>query len=254
MTGVIDNSLIDTSVFADSVSAFLPNTAYVAFSQDGMRPLAACVSPGDQVSEGDVIARSSGPTVTAVHTPIPGRVESFTTCLAPNGKKTLAAKIRLSGVFSYLGKPAQKEDLGGVKRSKLQVILAERGVLNTFLRPVALSSQIAALPPRRRCIIAVRLFDNDPSQRTDSFIAERYAPEVAEGAAILAGALNAGGVAFLFDKKTSPRSRRIYTAFDYPCAGAFCSADARKYPAGTMGEILKTVRESGGGPAFASIS
>jgi electron transport complex protein RnfC len=243
MIGVIDSSLIDSSVFSTSVSAFLPDTAYVAFSQDGMKPLEACVSPGDTVSEGEVIARSKDKTIAAIHAPIPGRVECFAVCHTPNGKKTPAAKIRLSGVFSYLGKPLTISPWNSEKRKKLINMLAEKGIVNTFTRPRSLRREIAELPKKKGCIIAVRLFDNDPSQNTDSFIAAHHASEIMEGAALLAYAVDAAGIVFLYDEEKLPSWRETYASFDYHTAVCFVRITAKKYPSGTTSAITEAVRE-----------
>jgi electron transport complex protein RnfC len=253
MTGVIDYSLIDTSVFDASANAFLPGTAYVAFSQDGNVPLSACVSPGDGVFEGTVIARSSDRN-SVVHSPIPGTVESLCVCLTPDGRKTPAAKIRLSGGFSYLGKKSARNSekiwqLVHTSYDGFRYRLADRGVINTFLGPESLAGQIGALrkggEKSRRPVIVARLFDADPSQKTDSFVAEKYGAEVAEGAAILASITDAKGIVFAADKKTLRKEFfSVYRTFIYPCFTNFVGVSATEYPDGMPFGITEAIRRA----------
>ena len=244
MTGVIDRSLIDSSVFTGSVSAFLPGTAYVAFSQDGMKAPESCVSPGNRVAEGDVIARSKGEGC-VVHSPIPGTVENFVMCVTPNGRKTPAAKIRLAGGFSYLGKPAAKKNWLDMQSKDLKRAIADKGVINTFFNPVPLVSQISSCDKHTHPIIAARLFDNDPSQKTDSFIAEHYCAEVAEGAAMLAKIIDAERIVFAAPQKMLLQPFfSTYKLFAYPCTASFLGLNAEKYPVGTYFGIAEAARDS----------
>jgi electron transport complex protein RnfC len=253
MNGVIDYSLIDMSVFDASANAFLPGTAYVAFSQDGNVPLAACVSPGDRVAEGTVIARSPDRN-NVVHSPIPGLVESLCVCRTPDGRETPAAKIRLAGVFSYLGKKIARDSekiwqLVHTSYDGFRYKLADNGVINTFLKPESLAGQIGALrkdrTKKRRPVIVARLFDSDPSQRTDSFVAEKYGAEVAEGAAILASITDARGIVFAADKKTLKKDFfSVYRTFIYPCFANFVGVSATEYPDGMPFGIAEAVRRA----------
>jgi electron transport complex protein RnfC len=235
------------------VSAFLPGTAYVAFSQDGMKASAACVSPGDRVAEGEVIARSKDEG-SVVHSPIPGTVENFVMCVTPNGRKTPAAKIRLSGGFSYLGKPAAKKNWLDAQNKDLKRAIADKGVINTFFSPVPLASQISSGDQQKRPVIAARLFDNDPSQKTDSFIAEHCRAEVAEGAAMLAKTIGAERIVFAAPQKTlSQPFFSTYKLFAYPCSVSFLGVNAEKYPAGTQYGITKAARDSDEDASFSAL-
>jgi electron transport complex protein RnfC len=254
MKGVTDTFFSDKTLFSEAVNAFLPGTAYVPLSHYGMDKMTWAVSPGDRVTEGQIIASGANKTAAATHAPIPGIVEHFVSCLMPDGKPGQAAQIRLSGAFSYLGKPVAKLDWESLNKKQLHGILAEKGVLNLFSHPVSLAAEIAALKKKSGRILIIRLNDQDPSQQTDSFIARRYQSEVAEGAAILANAAEIAGVVLLYDKNGPVPDREEFAAQITGAEITLMPLASKHYFPGTVREIIAEVKRANPNSVFSTIA
>jgi electron transport complex protein RnfC len=252
MKGLAETFFNDTTIFSEAVNAYLPGTAYVLLSQDGGTDLRSAVSKGDQVEEGQILAGQNS--AAAIHSPVPGVVEDFVPCLRPDGKTGQAARIRLSGAFSYLGKPAIKTGWETQNKHKLCRILSEKGVLNLFSSPVPLEAEIRSLKKKQGRILVVRLNDQDPSQKTDSFIARQYQREIAEGAAILAKAADIQGVILLYDKNSPPPDREEFASQIHEAEIILEPVTFRQYFSGTLREIVSLVRKTHSDSVFASIT
>jgi electron transport complex protein RnfC len=209
---------------------------------------------GESVTEGQIIAQGGRSNAAAIHSPIPGIVENFVRCRMPDGKQGLAAKIKMSGSFTYLGKPTQKTDWESLTKTQLCRIFAEKGVLNLFSEPVSLAGEIAALKKQQDRILVVRLIDEDPSQKTDSFIARRYQTEIAEGAAILAKAANIEGVALLWDKNGDKPDLEEFSSQIHAAEIASVPVSERHYFAGTAREMVAAVKETRPDSVFARVT
>jgi electron transport complex protein RnfC len=215
---------------------------YVGLCPEYVREVTCSIAEGDTVAEGQIIARGKGANAAAIHSPIPGIVEKFVKCPMPDGKPGLAAKIKLTGEFTHLGKPAQKTDWESLTRMHLLRTFAEKGVLNLFSEPVSLADKIAGMKKTNNRILIVRLFDNDTSQKTDSFIARRYQTEIAEGAAILAKAANIEGVALLYDKNGDKPDFEEFSSQIRASEIAFVPVSFRRYFTLTEREMVSEVR------------
>jgi electron transport complex protein RnfC len=248
MKGVPDTFFSDNTVFSNAINAYIPGTAYVPLSPGGQRECS--VTPGDAVEEGQIIARGRKSDSAAIHSPIPGIVENFVSCLMPDGKPGLAAKIKLSGAFTYLGKPAEKTDWESLTKTQLRALLAEKGVLNLFAEPVSLAEEIAGLKKKQGRILIVRLNDEDPSQKTDSFIAHKYQTEIAEGAAVLAKAAGIVGVALLYDKNGTVPNREEFSSQIHGAEIGLVPVVPRRYFSGTVNEIVAAVKQIHTGSVF----
>jgi electron transport complex protein RnfC len=198
--------------FTEAVVAYLPDTAYVSLEDKS-----PCVQAGTVLKEGQVIAKQavlqSGLGEDSwVHSPTPGILESFVHCPLPSGETGVAAKIRVAGKFSYLGHSQKKQPLRSFDTpDDLCRTLAEKGVLNLFTHPVALSAQIDDFRKKQKRVLVVRLYDNDESMPTDSFIAAKFPRELAEGAALLAWAAKAEGVLVLSRKNGPAPDMAVWT-------------------------------------------
>jgi electron transport complex protein RnfC len=129
-------------------------------------------------------------------------------------------------------------------------MLAEKGVLNLFAEPVSLAEEIAGLKKRQGRILVVRLNDEDPSQKTDSFIAERYQTEIAEGAAVLAKAADIEGVALIYDKNGPVLDREEFSSQINTAEIELVPIVPRRYFAGTVNEIVTAVKHIHAGSVF----
>ncbi len=176
--------------------AYLPPSAVVSLSQDGTTTLKPIVSIGEAVSEGQIIGKDSLKNA-CIHSPIPGTVTEFFEASMPDGKKVPSVRIALNGSFSYIGKKVEKSSWIYSPATQRMKQLIELGVINTFDIPVTLSPQIENAV-KKEGVLAVRLFDKDPSIQTEICTAEKYVNEILEGSAIIADTINARCVVFLY--------------------------------------------------------
>lgn len=180
--------------------ASLPSTAYISLCQDGITNFEPIVQIGESVTEGQIIAKNSY-TNDSIHSPIPGKVVDFFEASMPNGKIEKTFSIKLDGSFSYLGKKIEKTNWMQYSPSECIMRIAEYGVLNTFDIPVSLATQIKNARQNKTETIAVRLFDEEPSYITDTFLAENYISEIAEGIKIIAKNINAKNIIFFYPQQ-----------------------------------------------------
>ena len=240
MASVSDFLSEDSGAFSLSVNGFMPRVAVVPFGYDKGERMEILVWEGDAVQEGQTIAQGRFGSVQAS---IPGTVRKISAVQLPDGKLGKAVKIALGGSFSYTGKRPWKIDWSVYDASMLQLFFAERGVVSTFGRCTSLCAQIKQLHPQSARILVVRLFDDDPSRVTETFVAAHHAAEVAEGAAIIAKAMRANGVVFVrsADGKDAAAHRRDDAMFDVPAYDIACTT--ARYPAGTRHELVVAVRK-----------
>ncbi len=240
----------DKGTFKSFVSGFLPAEAAIPVRAEcGDTEL--CVDVGDSVEEGQVIARSGS---FCVHSSIPGEVVQISSEQYADGKQGLSVRVRLKGSFKFVGKSKRQFDWRFLDSDSLCELFLENGVVNTFNGCVSLYSQVK---DSRAKILAVRLFDDDPSRVSESFVSETVYEKVVEGAAVIAKALGAGGVAFVYEKSNSAM-KRIYGDFDVDgseTAERFSDlfkgvkvlsvpVDVKKYPSGTMRNIVSASKSA----------
>jgi electron transport complex protein RnfC len=241
----------DSSAYAETTSALIPRWSYVPLSEEGGEPLAPCVERGQRVAEGQRLAGAAGCTA-PVHSPVPGLVEDFVPCRTPDGQTREAAKIRLGGAFSYHGRPLEKNDWRARSEAELRETLADKGVVNTFAAPAPLAAQAASLRNEPSRILAVRLYDDDPSRCAESFVTRTRFAEIAEGAEILAKAAGAKRIAFLFSEEAGFAPEKNLSA-EWHIAARFFPVPARRHPSGGKREIVEAVSAAAGDSPFAAL-
>ena len=248
MASVSDFISEDTGAFSCTVSAFLPRAAIVPFDCEPNGRSDVLVRAGDIVREGQTIAQS---TYSSVQATIPGTVEAVSAVQLPDGTLGQAATINLGGAFSFTGKPRRRIDWNFCEIGMIQRLLAEHGVVNTFAGCEPLCAQILNLHPRSARVLAVRLFDDDPSRVTEAFIAQHHATEVCEGAAIVAKAMGARGVVFAYGASGHGATWHGDASFAVPVCEVVC--DTTRYPAGTRHDIVAAVKRQCKDEPFSAI-
>lgn len=230
-------------MFKESVRSFLPRYAIIPFKQTDGTEYTSPLREGDIVREGQILAgpkdilSSDGANI---HSSVPGLVEEIVNCTLPNGNLGLAAKIRTRGAFSYLGKELTTFENNILSIESLLESFKTKGVVNTFeTNAVSLSNQINSCKLESNRFVVVRMFDEDKSRYTDTFIAEHYTQEVAEGARIIARAFDADGIIFAIPKDSNTNIKPI-EGFPY----CIIEIDTSKYPCGYKQNLLKEIKKS----------
>lgn len=239
-------TMIRKKRFPTAIDGFLPSTVIVPLKQEYDYTCTSCVTPGQSVKEGEVIAiPKSGATYRAnIHSPVPGVVDDIVLSEMPDGKQELGIKINLNGQFSYLGKRHGKADWKSRIPNEIVYNIAEQGVINTFLAssPCSLANQINYSKNKQRLLI-VRLFDEAPGRMTDTLLYNSFQNEVLQGVAITAYATNASGAVLLYDKNL----QNIPDILDIENLGIPIEAiavNARKYLTGFSKEMERIIHST----------
>lgn len=228
-----------------AVNAWLPPEVHIPIDQDDFCKMNVVVNVGEKIEEGQIIARDSG-ALCNVHSSVPGIVKEIKEIPLPNGKRGTAVSIITEGGFSFLGKPHKKQPWDFLSGDQLIRLLADKGVVNTFEKPIPMSVEIA----RRKkyfgnCNLILRLFDEDPTSCTDSFVAKNYLPEVLEGMSILSTIFAPSSVYVLYDKTTSMDEtvvavRSLFNTVPFK----FVPTDVSKYPQGNRNSLIKVIKNA----------
>ncbi len=229
--------------FTQAVRSYIPTVVTVPFCQTKGKDFISIVKVGEQVKEGQPIAiavDSNNKELEAQsHSPVPGEVISIEQCSLPDGCVGLSAKIRLGGEFSFLGKQIEKTDWKILTDEEIITAFDEKGIFNTFNHSVLLSKQIKECNLKENRFLVVRLFDEDPSRCTDSFVAEKYTAKVVEGSLIIAAVMHAQGIVFV-----KPKGSLISIdteSIDIPYS--IVEADTTIYPQGFLQNLVHTIKK-----------
>lgn len=226
-----------------SENAFLPKIVTIPLVQEKNCLCIPCVQPGDEVKEGDILAKpeKSG-CYSPIHSPVPGQVIDIIKTLCPNGKQELSVRIKTKGSFSYLGKNIKKNDWNSYSSDKIKKIIKEKGIINTFnIQNISsLAFQIDFSSKKDGKNLVIRLFDEDPYRITDSLISKLYLDEVIEGTRITAKSLEANLIFFLVSETDTELLERI-KKIELKSNEKIVIVNSRKYPSGYEDEIIRKV-------------
>ncbi len=231
----------DKNDFSSVVNGFMPSVAFVPLQQGSDEFVECTIKENERVKEGQVIARCAN---SYVHSSIPGIVKEICVWQYANGKQGKTAKIQLDGSFSFTGRKIERNDWWMYDSTILAQMLKNSGVVNTFNGAVSLYEQLKKASQRNDVSIVVRLFDEDPSRVTESFIAKRYFDEVVEGTSIIAKTINAKSVVFVHDKQCPLNFEQIQEYFDSSVGVFTVPVNTKHYPYGTMHDIVSAIRKN----------
>lgn len=251
-------STLKKDAFKNTANAFVPNSVLVPIKQDCENECEWLVKAGDIVSEGQIIAASyGGDFKSSVYSPIPGVVKGIELCVCPDGRMCEAARINLSGKFSFLGKTLKKSDATLYSDRLLLSEIEKNGIINTFTvnEPRLLASDISKAKKHSGSkLLVVRLFDEDPSRLTDALITKMFTENVLSGAEIVAAALGADGIVLASEKgfeipshstkEKSEKSPDLVKPTDKKIPLFSIALNPKKYPAGYKDEIIRAVKKS----------
>ncbi len=230
--------------FPDSVRAFLPKFAVIPMKKDPDSDFTCIVHENDFVTEGQIVGfsmREGSIHKSYVHSPVAGRIVAFEKCMLPDGSDCDGLRIRMEGAFSYLGKELRPTEWQWNSPEQLLNTIEEKGIVNTFGKPLDLAMQISQCKVSRGRFIVVRLYDDDPSHMTDSFVAKRHTAQVIEGIHILSHALKTQGIVLLKQKKSQLEIKDD----EFGSIPVFSmEVDNKKYPSGLVQNIVAMVKNA----------
>ncbi len=242
---------VDKNLISSAVNGFLPKVAVIPIAEDDPDMTEMLVLEGSRVREGDVIAKARG---LYIHSSVPGIVTKIAQTQYSNGKQGLSAFVTLDGAFSYLGKKLIAQEWKSYDAATLNYLIREAGIINTFAKPVPVYTQIKNIYTPKSSIAVLRLFDSEPSSITESFLAKKFLPQILEGAAILARSFHVTSLVLAYSSTDADNLKSDIDAilsseqkaeiFDSNLEVFAVGIDNRKYPAGTMHDITKTVKKT----------
>lgn len=230
--------------FSNSVRAFLPRHVLVPLKKDCEENFTCIVNLNDTVAEGQIIGffmNDDGNSKIYMHSSVPGKVESFEKCIYPDGSSGTAVKILVGGAFSFLGKEIKPNEWQWSSPAQILDIISEKGIANTFGDGEDLGTQIFNCKVQKGRFLVVRMFDDDPSYETDSFVSSHYTKEILEGVHIVSHALRAQGIVFMMPKK----SKIDIPEDEFSSMPVFkVSVDDTKYPSGFVQNFVYAVKNA----------
>ncbi|MDC7224135.1 MAG: electron transport complex subunit RsxC, partial [Spirochaetales bacterium] len=171
-------------------TAALPPIAVIPLSQHIGAPAECLVQPGDTVQEEDMIGKAAGFVSANIHSSVPGTVKEIREIFLPNGMKSQAVAIELSGEFSRLGKESQKDDWKTMDNDAIRRRISDNGIVGmggaTFPTHVKMS-----LPEGKVCeYFIINAVECEPFLTSDHKLMLTQADEILEGIEIVRKLLN----------------------------------------------------------------
>ena len=197
-------------------NAFLPGVAVIPLRQYDGVAARSVIQPGASVKEGQVIAVAKDPESAVIHSSVPGVLRGYREMPLVDQTVGTAAVIQLSGSFDISGKKSGRFLWEGASPWMLLKSVEDFGVVSTFsdFKPLAFllrnfmtgsgdSNESGEEASSLQTVLAVRMFDGDPSCAVDSYLVENNISEVLEGCSIVAKILDINKICFIHRKKTS---------------------------------------------------
>lgn len=225
--------------------AFLPSVAFVPLQQHTGISANEIFSPGTTVREGQLIARSADKNSSChIHSPIPGVIDRYSTITLPNGKLGKAAVIKLSGSFDLLGRREENYLWQNISATEILRVLDDMGIINTFEHSFPLVPEIRNRKLSDSRILAVRLYDMDPTCQLDSLLFKYEQHSVLEGCAIIAKAMDVQSVYLVYNsnKWEGPDLEKLQKLFKD--RQVLLQKGHEKYPNGNSAQIKKIVQKN----------
>jgi len=167
-------------------NAFLPMNAVVMLRESlaSVEPLPV-VSVGQEVREGQLLARSAGRGSSNIHSPIPGIVRRIAVATTPEGFESKAILISLEGAFSVLGKRPERYLWKSLNKADISHIVQEKGLVRVSSGD-PLSEILAEKAATPGFVMVVSALEMDPYRRTEEELLAIRPEDVIDGCAIAA--------------------------------------------------------------------
>jgi electron transport complex protein RnfC len=156
------------------------------------------VSAGQEVKEGQLIARGYGKNSSHVHSPIPGIVRRIEKTQATGGYETTSIVISLEGSFSVLGKRPERYLWRSLNKSDISHIIQDKGLMRVSTGE-PLHQIIADCSKRDSINIAVNALEMDQFRRVEEEILLRRINDVVDACAIASRIIKPVRIVFMVD-------------------------------------------------------
>ncbi len=220
-------------------NAQIKSVSIVPMSQHLGSPAEPTVAVGDEVREGMLIGKATGYISANIHAPVPGTVKAIRELYLPNGAKSAAIEIEMSGEFDRSGKAEEIHPWKELSSKELASLVSEMGLVGLGGATFPLHVKFAVPEGKQVEYFVVNGVECEPYLTADYRIMLERTKQIFEGIDIARSIL-------------SPRTVLVGIEENKPEAIAVMSAAAReagfpvevvplkmKYPQGDEKQLLK---------------
>ena len=235
------------SITASSFSlteAPLPNRVILPLRQYIGEPATACVSVGEKVKVGQLIATAEKENSLPLHASISGKVSDIREHLHHTGTRLAAVIIEADGADSWLTARPEPEEVACLEPAEIRARIHEAGLICKGAHPLPLAQELLALDqPKthlaltgRRVVkgtdtLLITGLDQEPSLGVNRYHAQREHDHLAPGLAALRTITGAQRTLFVVDKNHPPFPQLTeMVAADEEEATEIISLDGREFP------------------------
>jgi Na+-translocating ferredoxin:NAD+ oxidoreductase subunit C len=184
-------------------NAFLPMNAVVMLkTAKEFKESIPVVSVGQEVREGQLIARSGGKGSSHCHSPIPGIIRRIDRTRAPGGYDSAVIVISLEGSFSVLGKKPERYLWKSLSKADISHIIQDKGIVRV-LDGEPLHESLAECSAKHGCAMVVNALEMDPYRRTEEELLTFRPEDVIDGCAIAARVSSPSSIIVAIDETAS---------------------------------------------------
>jgi Na+-translocating ferredoxin:NAD+ oxidoreductase subunit C len=184
-------------------NAFLPMIAVVMLkTAESFKESIPVVTIGQEVREGQLIARSGGRGSAHCHSPIPGIIKRIDRIRAPGGYDSSVIVISLEGSFSVLGKRPERYLWKSLSKADISHIIQDKGIVRV-LNGEPLHESLAECAAFPGFVMVVNALELDPYRRIEEELLTYRPEDVMDGCAIAARVSTPAKVVVAIDETAS---------------------------------------------------
>lgn len=193
-------------------NAFLPMHAMVVLRESlNATEASPVVSVGQEVREGQLLARAVGKRSANVHSPIPGVVRRIERVRAPGGYDTFAVVVSLEGAFSMLGKKPERYLWKSLNKADIAHIIHDKGIV-CVSTGLPLSDILTDRASKPGFVMVVNALEMDPYRRVEETLLSLRPMDVVDGCAIAARVASPGKIIVAVDESVPRESLAAFEA------------------------------------------
>ncbi len=230
----------------------LPKRVILPLRQYIGEPAKICVSVGDRVKVGQLIATADSHNALPLHATISGKVAGITEHLHHTGIRLPAIIIEADGADSWLGPKAQ-EDREPLSPDEMTERIHGAGLILKGLHPIPLARDLSPVDQpkthlaltgrrvvKRTDTLLIAALDPEPSLGINRYHAQRENDQLAHGIAALKAITGAQRTVFVVDRTQPPFPQLIeMVAKDEEEATRIISLDGTRFPVGLPIPLIK---------------
>lgn len=232
-------------------NAFLPMHAVVMLKPGkDVKEATPVVYVGQEIREGQLVAKSAGKGCANCHSPIPGIVRRIEKVIAPGDFESSAVVISLEGSFSVLGKRPERYLWKSLNKSDIVHIIQDKGIVNVGSGE-PLHECLSVLSSRSGFTMIVNALEMDPYRRTEEELLAYAVDDVVDGCAIAARVSSPGEIVFAVDEGMHEAAlSRLTAALESAGLEARVLSFKRKYPQDMQPQLVETLGLASGPAPF----